>query len=170
MILGDDVVIDPGAKIRYPDLLVVGSHSAIDPFTYISVLLLAGDWIHIAPFVSIIGGKDSRLIMGHFATIAAGSRIVCGSDDFVNSLMGPHIPMEHRTVKLSTITLEPYSAVGTNCVVMPNVTLGEGAALGANSLATRDLEPWTIYVGSPARPLKMRNKELVLSHAHAMGY
>jgi putative colanic acid biosynthesis acetyltransferase WcaF len=42
---------------------------------------------------------------------------------------------------------------------MPGVTFGEGAILGANSLAVKNLEPWTIYVGSPAKPIKKRVPE-----------
>ena len=53
---------------------------------------------------------------------------------------------------------------------MPGVTLGEGAILGANSLAVKDLEPWTIYVGSPAKPVKKRDKEIILKHAKELGY
>ena len=45
---------------------------------------------------------------------------------------------------------------------MPGVTLQEGAILGANSLLTNDAEPWTIYVGSPARPVKTREKDIIL--------
>ena len=47
---------------------------------------------------------------------------------------------------------------------MPGVTFGEGSILGANSLATKDLEPWTIYVGSPARPVKKRKKDIILKN------
>ena len=53
---------------------------------------------------------------------------------------------------------------------MPGVTFGEGAILGANSLALKSLEPWTIYVGSPAKPIKIRKKELILQHAKELGY
>ena len=53
---------------------------------------------------------------------------------------------------------------------MPGVTFGEGAILGANSLAVKDLEPWTIYVGSPAKPVKERNKDIILSHVKELGY
>jgi dTDP-4-amino-4,6-dideoxy-D-glucose acyltransferase len=53
---------------------------------------------------------------------------------------------------------------------MPGVKLGEGAILGANSLATKDLEPWTIYVGSPAKPVKIRKKDIILEYAKKLGY
>jgi galactoside O-acetyltransferase len=53
---------------------------------------------------------------------------------------------------------------------MPGVTLGEGAAVGAISLVTSSLPPWTISVGQPARPVKARgramlDKELVYRQA-----
>jgi galactoside O-acetyltransferase len=43
-------------------------------------------------------------------------------------------------------------------VVLPGVTLGEGSVIGANSVVTKDTEPWKIYVGSPAKPIKDRER------------
>jgi galactoside O-acetyltransferase len=48
---------------------------------------------------------------------------------------------------------------------MPGVTLSEGSILGANSLLTKDTEPWTIYVGSPAKPVKVREREIIINNA-----
>jgi galactoside O-acetyltransferase len=48
---------------------------------------------------------------------------------------------------------------------MPGVTLAEGSILGANSLLTKDTEPWTIYVGSPAKPVKLREKEIIINYS-----
>ena len=47
---------------------------------------------------------------------------------------------------------------------MPGVTIGEGSIIGANSLVLSDTEPWTIYVGNPARPIKIRNKGNILEY------
>jgi putative colanic acid biosynthesis acetyltransferase WcaF len=43
-------------------------------------------------------------------------------------------------------------------VVQMGVTVGEGAILGLGAIATRDLEPWSIYAGIPARKIKARPK------------
>ena len=43
---------------------------------------------------------------------------------------------------------------------MPGVTIGEGAGVGANSVVTRDLEPWGVYIGN--RRYRERNREAVL--------
>jgi galactoside O-acetyltransferase len=48
--------------------------------------------------------------------------------------------------------------------------LAEGSVIGANSLVTKSTEPWTIYVGSPAKPVKARPKEKMIEYARRLGY
>jgi galactoside O-acetyltransferase len=108
--------------------------------------------------------------MGKFSGISAGSKILCGSDDFTKGLMNPQVPIKYRSTKTTTITFEDYSCVGVNCVVMPGVTLAEGSVVGSNSVLTKDTEPWTIYVGSPAKPVGKRDKELIIKYAKELGY
>ena len=80
--VGFDVRISEHCVISRPELVEMGSHIAIDMWTYISTQLIMGDYIHIAPSVSIIGGAPARLTMGNFTNIGSGGRIVCASDDF----------------------------------------------------------------------------------------
>jgi galactoside O-acetyltransferase len=108
--------------------------------------------------------------MGNFAGISAGCKILCGSDDFTKGLMNPQVPIKYRSVKMTTITFEDYSCVGVNCVVMPGITLAEGSVVGSNSVLTKDTEPWTIYVGSPAKPVGKRDKEIIIKNAKELGY
>jgi putative colanic acid biosynthesis acetyltransferase WcaF len=54
------------------------------------------------------------------------------------------------------MTLGAYSWVCARATVQPNVNLGEGAILALASVATRDLDPWTVYGGIPARKIKAR--------------
>jgi putative colanic acid biosynthesis acetyltransferase WcaF len=54
------------------------------------------------------------------------------------------------------ITLGAYSWVCARATVQPGVNLGEGAILALASVATHDLEPWTVYAGVPARKIKDR--------------
>lgn len=51
-----------------------------------------------------------------------------------------------------------YSWVCARAIVSPGVSLAEGAVLGLGSVATRDLEPWTIYAGMPATKVKERRR------------
>lgn len=168
--IGTDVRVSNTAEITRPELIELGNHISIDMGVYMSVSATLGDYIHIAPHVCIIGGAVSKLIMEDFSAIAAGSKIICAGDDFTDGFLCPFVPLQYRHVINETITFKRFSAIGVNSVVMPGVTLAEGSVVGANSVLTYDTEPWTIYAGSPAKPIKARNKELILKGAKEMGY
>lgn len=167
---GIDLYCDPTSKIKHPSLIKLGNHVAIDLGVYISTSADIGDYVHIAPYICIIGGKDSKLIMKAFSGISAGSKILCGSDDFTKGMMNPQVPIQYRSPKISTVTFGMFSCIGVNSVVMPGITLAEGSVVGSNSVLTKDTEPWTIYVGSPAKPVKLRNKTAILENAKKLGY
>ena len=167
---GTDLYVDVTSRVTHPGEIEVGNHVAIDIGVYISTAAEIGDYVHIAPYTCIIGGKDSRLVMGDFSGISAGCKILCGSDDFTQGLMNPQVPVKYRSPKITTVTFERFTCVGVNSIVMPGVTLREGSVVGANSVLTKDTEPWTIYVGSPARPVKIRDKEVILNYAKELGY
>ena len=168
--VGEDLYVDETARIKHPESVELGNHVAIDMGVYASTSMKIGDYVHIAPYTCIIGGKDCKLVMGNFAGISAVCKILCGSDDFTKGLMNPQVPIKYRSVKMTTITFEDYSCVGVNCVVMPGITLSEGSVVGSNSVLTKDTEPWTIYVGSPAKPVGIRDKETILKNSKELGY
>ena len=170
--VGTDVVISPNAEIRRPDMVSIGSHVAIDT-AYITTAAGIADYVHVGPYVTVIGGPKARLTMGHFTNLAAGARVICGSDRFMgDGLIGPaSIPDAYKDkMKLAPVVLEDFANVGTNAVIMPGVTLAQGSVIGAGSLVTHSTEPWTVYVGVPAWPLKARPREQMLRYAAEMGY
>lgn len=171
--VGEDVYVSQNTEIKRPHLVKLGNHIAIDSYFYCTTALSLGDYIHIAPFVSCIGGEDGLFTMGNFTTIAAGSRIICRGDAHMGAgLVSPVIPIEYRDdVVGSEIFMDDFSSIGTNVVLMPNVWLAEGVVVGANSLVTKPIEePWSVWIGSPARKVKNRPKERMLDFARRMGY
>ena len=62
------------------------------------------------------------------------------------SRIAPYVP-----VRNGPITIENDVWLGTGVVVLPNVSIGEGAVVGANSVVSKDVRPYTIVGGSPAR-------------------
>jgi putative colanic acid biosynthesis acetyltransferase WcaF len=56
------------------------------------------------------------------------------------------------------ITVERYAWVCARASVMPGVTIGEGVVLGLGSVASSDLEPWSVYAGLPARKIRERKR------------
>lgn len=170
---GEDVFISSNVEIRRPHLIRIGSHVAIDSGFYITTAAEIGDYIHIAPFVHVIGSAKGFLKMGHFTNISLGGKIICGSDAFLGDglISAPGIPEEFRDrLIIEPVVFENFANTGAGVTILPGVTLGEGSVIGANALVTSDTEPWTIYLGSPARPYKARKKEKMIEYAKRLGY
>jgi acetyltransferase-like isoleucine patch superfamily enzyme len=130
-----------------------------------------GDYIHIGPYVTVIGGAPALLQMAGFNTIGAGSRILCASDEFLGAGLVGMSPPEFRDVVLvEPVVFAVFASTGTNVVIHPGVTLAEGSVIGSCSLVTKSTEPWTIYRGIPAKPWKKRPKHKMIEAAHKLGY
>jgi galactoside O-acetyltransferase len=159
--IGKNVEIGNNVYFRYPQFTEIGDNVIIDDFSYFSTSVKIGNFVHIAPFCSIIGGKISSFEMGHFTSLAAGVRVICGSDDFVNGpFTNPTIPAKFRpNVKISNVTLKNHAVIGTNSVIHPSVTIEEGCAVGSMSLVLKSTKEWSVYSGHPAKYLMPRNKE-----------
>jgi acetyltransferase-like isoleucine patch superfamily enzyme len=169
---GEDVFISVRAEIRRPHLVSVGSHVAIDSGVYITTEAEIGDYTHLSPYITAIGGAKSKIIVEDFVTIAAGTRLIAGSDKFLGEgFTSVTVPNQYRDeVEFSTIHIKKFAGIGTNAVIMPGVTIAEGCVIGACCLVTKDTEPWTIYTGIPARAVKKRTKEKMLAYAKELGY
>lgn len=61
------------------------------------------------------------------------------------------------------VIIEDYVWTGFRATILPGVVIGKGAVLGVNSLATKSLNPFGIYVGSPARKISERITDLKYS-------
>lgn len=169
---GQDVRIQSNVIIKRPDLVRIGNHVAIEGFFVVTCQFEVGDYCHISYGVIVIGGQDGRLTMGHFSHLAPGCRVICSGDKHMgDGLVSPVVPEQYRDIAdCRPVVLGNFATIGTGAVVMPGVTIGDGAVLGANSFANKDLEPWTIYAGSPARPIKKRPSTLMKDYARALGY
>lgn len=171
MIIGEDVFINNDVFFKSTDEVQIGNHVAIDKGFYCTTKLKVGDYVHIAPYVITIGGQNCSIILDHFSFVAAGTKLIAGSELYTeDGMIGPTIPIKYRHVTYSNIIFEKFSGCGVNCAIMPNVTLAEGSVIGANSLVTKSTEPWTVYVGSPAKPVKTRPHKKILEYARELGF
>jgi galactoside O-acetyltransferase len=92
--IGNNVEIGSNVYFRYPELVEIGDNVIIDEFCYFTTALNIGNYVHIGPHCTSIGGRNSKLIMSDFSGLSAGCRIICGSDDYKNGLTNPNIPNE----------------------------------------------------------------------------
>jgi putative colanic acid biosynthesis acetyltransferase WcaF len=85
--------------------------------------------------------------LGRRVSVSQHAHLCAGSHDYTR----PDLPLTRPPV-----TIEDDAWIAADAFVGPGVTVGRGAILGARGVAVKDLEPWTIYAGNPARPIKPR--------------
>lgn len=164
--IGKNVYIGNNVYFRYPDVVEIGDNVIIDEFCYFTTAVIIDNNVHIGPSCTVIGGKSSTFIMKQFSGMAAGSRIICSSDDFIKDITNPTIPSKYRSnLKSGTVIIKEHGLLGTNTIVHPSITIGEGAGTGSGSIVTKDLDDWYIYIGQPCKKFKIRDKKNILMQA-----
>ena len=162
--IGRKVTIYEPVTIIKPEAVILKNNIIISEYCYLyaGLGLYIGNGIHISAFCSILGG--GFCVIDDFVGICAGTRIITGSEDVMGRGLtgGPAIPERFRAYYRSFVICEKHSFIGTNSVIHPGITIGEGAVVGSGSIVTKDLEPWGIYVGNPARRIKERPKDKIL--------
>lgn len=153
---GEDVFIASDVVFKREDCVEMGNHVAVDKGFYCTTQLKLGDYVHIGPYVTCIGGKDGLFVAKGFNNIMAGARIICGSDRFDESgLFGTLIPTHLKGKQIiEPVIMEKFSNVGTNAIILPGSILREGALLTAGSLLMGDTVAWGVYKGNPAKLVK----------------
>lgn len=161
--IGEDVKIYQPVAMVSAENLVLKNNIIISEFAYLAAGLgtWIGNHIHIATHSSISGG--GYCIMDDFSGIAAGVRLITGSANVGGfNMTSPTLPVQFQDVERSFIHMGKHSAVFTNAVVFPGVTIGEGAIVAVGSVVKNDLEPWTIYAGNPAVKIAKRPRRNIL--------
>lgn len=161
---GQDVTIHEAAKIVTAEEMEVGDSVIIDDFAFI----LAGGGVRLGSFVHIgshafIGGGGG-VVMEDFSGLSGGVRVYTGNEDYLGGqLTNPTVPAPWRVATRAPVHIGRHAIVGSGTVILPGVTIGEGTAVGALSVVSRDLEPWTVYAGNPAKPIRSRPRETMLA-------
>ena len=146
-----------------PEKISIGHNVRLSEFSLISGGdgIYIGNYVHIANHVSIIGG--GVCVIEDFVGVAAGTRIITGSDDIMgDGIPSPLVPSKFRSFYRSHVIFKKHVFVSTNVIIHPGVTIGEGAVVASGSLVTKDLEPWGVYMGTPARKIRERKKQTIL--------
>ena len=125
--VGRGLVIKPRVTIKYPWKLQVGDHVWIGENAWIDNL--------------------DRVVIGSHVCISQGALLLCGNHDYTKAAYD---------LMTEPIVLEDGVWIGAKSAVTPGVTCQSHAVLAAGSMATSDLEPYTVYQGCPAQAVKPR--------------
>ena len=125
-------------KLRPWVLKKIGCHIGKDIFV--------GDSVHID------AGHADLIYIGDHAHVTGGCRLLCHQRDLKNYRKGDDAAK--LPYRLGEIHIGKGVMIGMESLIMPGVTIGEGAIVGAYSLVTKDIPAWTIATGRPAKVVK----------------
>jgi len=124
--------------------------------------LSGGDPLTRAAFdpVADFGWKLDKLIIGNYVCIASGATILMGGNhnhhpDWITVYpFASHVEKSYEPKGDTIIKSDAW--IGMNAMIMPGVTIGEGAIIAAGSMIVKDVEPYAVVGGNPARFIKKR--------------
>lgn len=109
-----------------------------------------GEGVFIGEDLLIIDEPSDRGMVNIGDRAAVSPRVTLVVSSRPNqSRIAPYVPVKH-----APITIGEDAWLGTGVVVLPGITIGEGAVIAANSVVTRDVQPYTMVGGAPARVIR----------------
>ena len=160
---GNNVIIGKTVRIRYPELVELHDNVIIDDFTFISTGLIMKSHSMIEAGSVLMGGKEHRITIDNHCSVAPNCTLLCSTNDFHSSIVLTKNNLDYQKFITGDILFGPHVIIGANSVVLPNVNIGQGVRVGANSLVDKNLDEWTLYAGSPVKKIGTVEKDLILS-------
>jgi acetyltransferase-like isoleucine patch superfamily enzyme len=131
--IGNTCFIGAGAYIqgRFDGRCVIGNNVWIGPGAYFDARdLVLGDYVGWGPGAKVLGSAHTGI--------------------------PADVPIVRTDLEIKPVRVGAEADIGTNAVLLPGVTVGKGAIVGAGAVVTHDVPPFAIVAGVPARFLKWR--------------
>jgi len=164
--MGRGVIIEPGVVILgNPKNLELGDYCVLDQ----NACLLVEQPMKIGRYARV--GKnafvqsEAEVILGDFSAVADSSRVYSGANAYktpdgrekkVLLSLAPSAPSSLQYIDRSPVIIDDYVMVFTHSVVLPGVKIGKGAIIGAGSIVNKDIPPFAIAAGAPAKIIGQR--------------
>ncbi len=141
-ICGEDVRIAYGCDIKPLKNIYIGNHCQIGPH-------------------SLFWSTHAKIKIGNYVLMGPGVSIVSG--DHRTDFIGKHIIEVGEDEKLAEhdadVIIKDGVWIASNVTILKGVTIGEGAVIAAGAIVNKDVEPYSIYGGVPAKKIKNRFSE-----------
>ena len=133
--IGDGVFIGEHAFIqgRFDGRCVIGDHTWIGPQSYFDARdLVIEEYVGWGPGAKVLGSRHTGVPLD--------------------------VPVIQTDLEIEPVRICAWADIGVNAVVLPGVTIGRGAIVGAGSVVTTDVEAFSIVAGVPARLVRRRDE------------
>jgi galactoside O-acetyltransferase len=161
--IGDNVLISRKTSFYGISRISIGNNVRIDDFCVLSTGnggIHIGNFVHISIFASLQG--EGKITLEDFSGISSKVSVYSSNDDYSGDFMtNPTVPSIFTGVIHADVLICRHVLVGSGSIILPGVTLKEGAAVGALSLVNKDCEAFYIYKGNPAKKVVKRSRELL---------
>lgn len=163
LIAGKDLIIEDNAEINclseqnivLGNRVTIGKHAIIRPSNIyggaIGAGLKVGDHSNIGPFAYI--GCSGFISIGNNVMISPRVSIYAENHVFDN----PEILMKEQGVTQAPVIIEDDCWIASNSIILAGVTIGKGSVIAAGSVVTKDIPPYSVAAGVPAKVIKQRN-------------
>ena len=149
----EDVFIHPRAIVD--DGVVIGTRTRMWAFVHALRGAVIGEDCNICDYTFIEGNAQ----IGNRVTIKCGVQLWDGVILEDDVFVGPNATFTNDPFPRSKHHLEAYprttvrrnASIGANATILPGITIGIGAMVGAGAVVTRDVPPYAVVVGNPAR-------------------
>jgi acetyltransferase-like isoleucine patch superfamily enzyme len=150
---GHGIRIGRGAIASHPETFEIGDGVFIGEQAFIQGRVdgrcVIGQHVWIGP-QSFLEARD--LVIVDYVGWGPGARAL-GSQ---HTGQPPDIPIIQTDLEIKPTRIGAWADIGVNAVILPGVTVGKGAIVGAGAVVTRDVDPFSVIAGVPARFLRWR--------------
>jgi acetyltransferase-like isoleucine patch superfamily enzyme len=152
--IGRDVVLEEGVLVFKPERIRLGSNIYVGHYAVlrgfdINEMVIGDDtWIGQFCYLNSAGGIE----IGRRVGVGPGVKIMSSR----HGEEGRSLPVLMCDIEFAKVTIEEGSDIGIGAIILPGVTVGRGAIVGAGAVVTRDVEPFSVVAGVPARRISQR--------------
>lgn len=153
--IGENVIFEDGTRVFHPESIELGNNVYVGHNTilqgYYKNKMLIGDNAFIGP--NCFFHSAGSISIGKNVGLAAYTKILTS----VHEEEGLEKPLSFSKIVFAKVVIQDNVHVGIGTVILPGVTIGQGAQIGAGAVVSRDIPAFAVAVGVPARVIRIRN-------------
>lgn len=152
--LGENVIFEKGILVFHPETIeiynnvYIGHNTIIKGYYNSRFIIREGTWIGQQCFFHSAGD----IVIGKNVGIGPAVKIITS----FHKEEGINKPILHSSISCAPVHIDDDVDIGIGAIILPGVTIGKGAQIGAGAVVTGNIKPYSVAIGVPAKIMKMR--------------